>query len=56
MYANMKLIYKLTRKDLVKRLPHHGYKNKVICDDCQYMKQIKSSFKAKNQVSTNHAL
>jgi hypothetical protein len=28
----------------------------VICDVCQYEKQVKSSFKANNQVSTNQAL
>ena len=56
MNANMELIHKLSRKDLVKRLPYHGYIKKVICDAYQYKKQIKNFFKAKNQVSTNCAL
>jgi hypothetical protein len=54
MNANMELIHKLSRKDLVKRLPYHGYIKKVICDAYQYKKQIKNFFKAKNQVSTNN--
>ena len=32
------------------------YKKQVICDAWQYKKQVKISFKAKNQVSINQAL
>jgi uncharacterized protein (DUF1919 family) len=49
----MELLQKLSKKELVKRLQQLKYKKKVIYDACQYRKQVKSSFKAKNHVSTN---
>jgi hypothetical protein len=33
----------------MKGLQHLEYKKKVICDTCQFKKQVKSFFKAKNQ-------
>lgn len=33
----------------MKGLQHLEYKKKVISDACQFRKQVKSSFKAKNQ-------
>lgn len=51
--ANMKLIQKLSMKDLTRGLPQLEHKKKVICDACQYDKQVKSLFKADNQISIN---
>jgi hypothetical protein len=49
----MKLIQKLSMKDLTRGLPQLEHKKKVICDACQYDKQVKSLFKADNQISIN---
>jgi hypothetical protein len=52
----MELIQEFSKEELVKGLPYLEYKKEVIYDVSQYKKQVKSSFKIRNQVSTNRSL
>ena len=47
---------KLLKNDLVIGVPKLRFKNDMICDTCQKRKQTKSSFKPKNEISTNRPL
>lgn len=51
-HASMRLISKLNRHKLVRGLPSMSYKDDLLCEACQKEKQVKSSFKSKNIVST----
>ena len=51
-HINLRLISKLSKHDLVKGLPKISYKKDHLCNACQMRKQIKSSFKAKDMVTT----
>ena len=55
-HASMNLIDKLSKNDLVVGLPKLKFVKDKVCDACQKGKQIKSSFKSKNVVSTSRPL
>ncbi|RDX86351.1 hypothetical protein CR513_32324, partial [Mucuna pruriens] len=55
-HANLRLISKLKKHNLVRGLPSLVYKTDILCDVCQKEKQVKGSFKSKNIVSTSRAL
>ena len=46
----------LVKNDLVIRLPKLNFNKDKICDACQFGKQVRSSFKPKNLVSTSRPL
>ena len=48
----MNLISIISKNDLVKGLLKIGFEKDRICEACQFRKQIKTSFKKKNHVST----
>ena len=52
-HVNMLQLDELQRKDLVIGLPKLNFKKDMICDACQKGKQIKSSIKSKNEISSN---
>ena len=52
----MDLISKIVKNDLVKGLPKISFQKDRICEACQFGKQIKTSFKSKNHVSTSKPL
>ena len=54
-HANMRLIQSLSSKDLVRNLPKLKY-DQHFCDACKIGKQVHSSHKAKNMVSTSRCL
>ena len=54
-HANMRLIQNLSSKDLVRDLPKLKY-DQHFCDACKVGKQVHSSHKAKNMVSTSRCL
>ena len=54
-YANMRLLQSLSSKDLVRDLPKLKYEHHF-CDACNLGKQVHSSHKAKNMVSTTKCL
>ncbi|KAH9725866.1 hypothetical protein KPL70_008032 [Citrus sinensis] len=55
-HASMDLISKISKDDLVKGLPKIGFQKDKICEACQFGKQIKTSFKSKNHISTSKPL
>ncbi|KAH9717278.1 hypothetical protein KPL71_021758 [Citrus sinensis] len=55
-HASMDLISKIVKNDLVKGLPKISFQKDRICEACQFGKQIKTSFKSKNYVSTSKPL
>ena len=55
-HASMDLISKISKDDLVKGLPKIGFQKDKICEACQFGKQIKTSFKNKNHISTSKPL
>ena len=55
-HASMDLIQKLSSNELVRGLPKSKFNKDRICDACQFGKQVKSSFKSKNLVSTSRPL
>ncbi|KAH9698504.1 Integrase catalytic domain-containing protein [Citrus sinensis] len=55
-HASMDLISKISKDDLVKGLPKIGFQKDKICEACQFEKQIKTSFKNKNHISTSKPL
>ena len=55
-HVNVNQLNKLLRKDLVIGLPKLNFKLDGICDSCQKCKQVKSSFKPKNVISTTKPL
>ena len=52
----MDLISKIVKNDLVKGLPKINFQKDRTCEACQFGKQIKTSFKSKNHVSTSKPL
>src|ERR1044071_7844465 len=52
----MDLIYKLQTKELVRGLPQINKERAELCSHCVMGKQVRSSFKSKNQVSTSKPL
>ncbi|KAH9779609.1 hypothetical protein KPL71_007757 [Citrus sinensis] len=55
-HASMDLISKIVKNDLVKGLSKINFQKDRICEACQFGKQIKTSFKSKNHVSTSKPL
>ena len=55
-HASMKLITQISSKELVRGIPHIKFIKDNVCDACQLGKQIKGSFKSKNQISTSRPL
>ena len=55
-YASIKLITQISSKELVRGIPYIKFIKDNVCDACQLGKQIKSSFKSKNQISTSRPL
>ena len=55
-HAHMDLLNKLSKNDLVVGLPKLKFSKDKICDACQKGKQVKTSFKPKNIVSTSRPL
>ena len=51
-HINFKSIQKLSKNELVKGLPKINFKINNLCDDCQFGKLTKSSFKSKKVIST----
>ena len=47
---------KLSKGDFIHGLPKIDFKKDRLCDACQYGKQIKSSFKTKEMISTTKPL
>ena len=52
-HVNIYQLGKLLKNDLVIGLPKLNLKNDLVYDACQKDKQTKSSFKLKNEVTTN---
>lgn len=52
----MDLLKKISSRGLVRGLPKLKYKKTEPCSACQLGKQVKTSFKTKNQVSTTDSL
>ncbi|KAH9754083.1 hypothetical protein KPL71_015319 [Citrus sinensis] len=55
-HASMDLISKIVKNNLVKGLPKINFQKDRTCEACQFGKQIKTSFKSKNHVSTSKPL
>ena len=55
-YVSMDLISNISKNDLVKGLPKIRFQKNKICEACQFGKQIKTSLKNKNHVSTSKPL
>lgn len=55
-YVNMEILSRLVKNKLVKGLPHIAFKKKKLCDACQMGKQMITSFKNKNNISTKKPL
>jgi len=55
-HANWRLISKLSKLQLVKGLHNIDYHSDALCGACQKVKIMKSSFKAKDNVSTSRPL
>nr|KYP31345.1 Retrovirus-related Pol polyprotein from transposon TNT 1-94 [Cajanus cajan] len=53
---HMDHLNKLSRKELVIGLPKLKFSKEKLCDACQKGKQVKASFKSKNQISTTRPL
>ena len=51
-HITMNVLSKLIKNELVKGLFHIAFKNERLCDACQMGKQVKTSFKSKNHIST----
>ena len=54
--VSMDLILKISKNDLVKDLLKISFQKDRICEACQFGKQMKTSFKSKNHVSTSKPL
>ena len=55
-HANIHLITKLIKRNIVKCILSLNFKEGKICDACQLGKQIRNSFKSKNIISTSRPL
>src|SRR6185295_828043 len=55
-HASMDLIHKLQAKELVRGLPQINKERTELCSHCVMGKQVRNSFKSKNQVSTSKPL
>jgi len=55
-HASLALLNKLMYKDLIVRLPSIKFNDDKVCDACAIGKQVRTSFKSKNCVSTSRPL
>ena len=55
-HASMKTLSKLVKNDFVIGLPKLNFDKDKICDACLFGKQVRSSFKSKNLVTTSRPL
>ncbi|XP_070036589.1 uncharacterized protein [Nicotiana tomentosiformis] len=55
-YVSFMLLNKLVKKDLDCGLPNSSFKNHKVYDACVQVKQVRSSFKPKKEVSTSRPL
>jgi len=55
-HANLRLISKLSKSQLVRGLPDIDYHSDALCGACQKGKIVKTSFKSKDIVSTSRPL
>ena len=55
-HVNMNLITQLNKNELVRGLPKISFEKNKVCEACQMGKQIKTSFKNKNFISTSRPL
>nr|KYP59259.1 Retrovirus-related Pol polyprotein from transposon TNT 1-94 [Cajanus cajan] len=55
-HIHMDHLNKLSRKEVVVGLPKLKFSKDKLCDACQKGKQVKASFKRKNQISTSRPL
>ena len=55
-HESMKQIAKISSRELVRGIPNMKFVKDKVCDACQLGKQIKTSFKPKNQISTTRLL
>ena len=55
-HVHMDLLNKISSQNLVRGLPKLKYKKVEPCTPCQLGKQVRTSFKAKNQVSSTNPL
>ena len=55
-HVNFKNIHKLAKNNIVRGLPTMNFKVNNLCDACQKGKLKKSTFKAKNEISTKQPL
>ena len=55
-HVNMNLITQLNKNELVRGLPKISFEKDKVCEACQMGKQIKTSFKIKNFISTSRPL
>ena len=55
-HASMHTIKKLAKKELVRGLPLCNFEYDHVCDACAKGKQVRSSFKPKNNISTSRPL
>jgi len=55
-HSNWRLIFKLSKSQLIKGLPDLDYHSDALCGACQKGKIVKTSFQAKDIVSTSRPL
>ena len=55
-HASMETLSKLVKNNLVIGLPKLNFDKDKICDACKFGKQVRSSFKPKNLISTSRPL
>ena len=55
-HMNMNLITQLNKNELIRGLPKMSFEKNKVCEACQMGKQIKTSFKNKNLISTSRPL
>ena len=55
-HVNPNLIRMIANKDLVIGLPKIKFNEEISCDICSQWKQMRASFKSKNEISTNRPL
>ena len=55
-HASIKLISQISSKELIRGIPNIKFVKDNVCNACQLGKQIKGSFKSKNQISTSRPL
>jgi len=55
-HASLELLSKLQRYNLMRGLPNMSFKDNLLCESCVKGKQVRSSFKSKDEVFTQRPL